>query len=443
MKSRILSVTLIFLFASSSTSFAQAPTTAEVNALKTEIDALKADYEKRIQALETQLQEIQAQMLQIAPETAEGAAPPPATVPTTPGALNPAISVIGNFVGRAEDKKVFNEDRERIDNNFNLREAEIDMRVPVDPFADGVLIMSLESETPGKFSADIEEGYVNVKKLPFMQSPLGMKFQVGRFRPAFGKFNTLHTHDLPTTMRSLATQEFLGGEGFISQGLSTDFFVPTPWDENSSLNARIQVLGGGDIAISPQSSNRLAYLGNLRWFKTFAGTNNLELAWSSYLHPGRRGETPMARLHGIDFMYRWKPFRQGEWKSYLLGGEFMFSDRPHPGAAEPADVALNLTNPEETSRRPYGTSVFTQWQFDRRKYAGLRWDYTTTLVDPTKQRRSLTPYLSYYFSEFLRLRLNYERRWSDILAENKRDSVFVELNWIFGSHPPEPFWVNK
>lgn len=151
----------------------------------------------------------------------------------------------------------------------------------------------------------------------------------------------------------------------------------------------------------------------------------------------------MARLHGLDFLYRWKPFRQGEWKSYLLGGEFMFSDRAHPNAAEPADVARNLSHIEETNRRPYGASVFTQWQLDRRKYAGVRWDYTTTVADPTLQRKSLTPYLSYYFSEFLRLRLNYERRWSDILTENKRNSVFVELNWIFGSHPPEPFWVNK
>ena len=205
--------------------------------------------------------------------------------------------------------------------------------------------------------------------------------------------------------------------------------MPTPWDENSSLNARVQVLSGGDIAVSPASSSRLAYLGNLRWFKTISGTHNAEIAWSSYLHPGRRNETPMARLHGIDFMYRWKPFRQGEWKSYLLGGEFMFTDR--------------VKTPEETRRRPYGATVFTQWQFDRRKYAGVRWDYVTTLADPSMQRRSLTPYLSYYFSEFLRLRLNYEHRWSDLVAENKRNSVFLELNWIFGSHPPEPFWVNK
>lgn len=422
MSSRVLSFVLI-LFTLSGPVLAQTPP-ADVNALRAQIDALKADYEKRIKDLETQVEQLQTQMLQVTPEPA-AAAPPVAAAPLSPGVLNPAISVIGNFVGRIDDKKVFTEDGGRIDNNLNLREAEIDMRVPVDPYADGVLIISLESETPGKFTSDVEEGYVNIKKLPFMSSPLGLKFQVGRFRPAFGKSNTLHTHDLPTTMRSLPTEEFLGEEGFISQGVSADFFVPTPWDENSSLNARLQVLSGGDIAISPQSNNRLAYLGNLRWFKTFAGTHNAEVAWSSYLHPGRRGETPMARLHGVDFMYRWKPFRQGEWKSYLLGGEFMFTGRP--GDAQ----------------RPYGGTVFTQWQLDRRKYAGVRWDYTKTASDPTGQRRSLTPYFSYYFSEFLRLRLNYERRWSDIREEHKRDSVFVELNWIFGAHPPEPFWVNK
>jgi len=429
MKLRFLALLFLLFLWNNVNGFAQTPTTADVNTLRAQIDALKADYEKRIQALETQLQEIQTQMLQFGPDSSAAGPAAPPTVPTSLGALNPAISVIGNFVGRIDDQKVFTEPGVRIDNRPNLREAELDLRAPVDPYADGVLIVSLESEVPGRFTADVEEGYVNVKKLPFMPSPLGMKFQVGRFRPAFGKFNTLHTHDLPTTMRSLVTQEFLGEEGFISQGVSTDFFVPTPWDDNSSLNARFQVLTGGDIAVSPESNNRLAYLGNLRWFKTFAGTNNVEIAWSSYLHPGRRGEAPMARLHGLDFFYRWKPFRQGEWKSYLLGGEFMFSD--------------HITTPEETRRRPIGGTVFTQWQFDRRKYAGMRWDYASTLADPTMQRRSLTPYLSYYFSEFLRLRLNYEHRWSDLVAENKRNSVYLELNWIFGSHPPEPFWVNK
>ncbi len=422
------SVAIVFLVLAlfQTTLFAQAPQNPDVAALRQQLETLKADYEKRIKALEDQLEEIQTKMLQM-PE-AETAAAPAAAVPasqTSFGALNPAISVAGNFVARADNQKVFNENGDRIDNRMNLREAEIDMRVPVDPYADAVLITSLESEKPGEFNVDVEEGYVNIKKLPFVETPLGLKFQVGRFRPSFGKFNTLHTHDLPTTFRSLPTEEFLGEEGFVSQGLSTDFFVPTPWDDNESLTAKLQVLTGGDIAASPDDHNRLAYLGNLRWFKTVEGSNNLEAGWSTYIHPGS-ATSPIVRLHSIDYMYRWKPFRQGEWKSYLLGGEFMFSD----------------TN-AASGKRPYGNSVFTQWQFDRRKYAGVRWDYTTTLSDPNLLRKSITPYLSYYFSEFLRFRINYEHRWSSLVSENKRNSVFLELNWIFGSHPPEPFWVNK
>ena len=399
--------------------------------LRAELDRLRTDYERRIDELGAQMEDLQIQMLRAGSDTepiVAASAPPQVSY----NSLNPAISVVANFLARGDSRKVFIDDSTRVDNRFNLRETELDLRVPVDPFADAVLIMSLESETPGEFEVGVEEGYVNIKKLPFMESPLGLKFQVGRFRPAFGKFNLLHTHDLPTSFRSLPTQEFLGEEGFIQQGVSADFFVPSPWSLNTSLNARLQVLSGGDIAVSPESRNKLAYVGNLHWFQTLGDAHTAEVGWSSYWHPGN-DDGPIARLHALDFSYRWKPLRQGQWRSYLLGGEFMFSDRPSVGRAADSGSA----------NRPFGATVFTQWQLDRRKYVGVRADYTKSLADPDLQRRSLTPYLSYYFSEFLRLRLNYEHRWSDFLDEDGRNSVFVELNWIFGAHPPEPFWVNR
>src|SRR4029453_14270754 len=112
---------------------------ATLRTLKAQIDELKADYEKRIQGLETQLEEIQKQLLQAAPESVvePTSQPDGKMVQTIPGALNPAISVVGNFVGRIDNGKVFNSDLDRIDNKMNLREAEIDMRVPIDPYADG------------------------------------------------------------------------------------------------------------------------------------------------------------------------------------------------------------------------------------------------------------------------------------------------------------------
>ncbi|MGH9428869.1 MAG: hypothetical protein ACRD2L_21495, partial [Terriglobia bacterium] len=169
-----------------------------------------------------------------------------------------------------------------------------------------------------------------------------------------------------------------------------------------------------------------------------------ELGWSQYLHPSGN-QAASANMDGIDFLYRWKPLRQGEWKSYLIGGEWIRAHRSYPEALEPIDVsrAIDAGLLLPGTGKPKGYSVFTQWQFDRRKYAGLRWDQTATLFNPSVQRRSLTTYFSYYFSEFLRFRINYEHRWSDVSTEDRRNSVFLELNWVFGSHPPEPFWVNK
>jgi hypothetical protein len=58
--------------------------------------------------------------------------------------------VVSNFLGGRTNQKVFLDGTPtRIDNTFNLREAEIDMRVPVDPYADAVLITAFESEVPG------------------------------------------------------------------------------------------------------------------------------------------------------------------------------------------------------------------------------------------------------------------------------------------------------
>lgn len=421
---------------------------AGLEEVKAQIGALKAEYEKRIKDLENQVEQLQTQMLQAAPET-EGAgqavAPVVSTPQSIPGALNPAIAVVGNLVGRIDNSKVFSEDGTRIDNKMNLREAEVDFRVPIDPYADGVLIAAIGSDVPGSYSVDIEEGYFNLKKLPFLdRPPLGLKFKIGRFRPYFGQFNILHTHDLPQTFRSLPTEEFLGPEGFNQNGISSNFFIPTPWDKNSSLDATLEVITGGDVAISPSLNSRMAYLGHLRWYKTIKEAHNVNLGWSTYYHPSGNQVTAVT-LNGIDFTYRWKPLRQGEWKSYILGGELMLAPHAFPQAAEPVEVAqaIDVLGILPGHGKPRGISVFTQWQFDRRKYAGVRWDSTDTAFNPGFQRHSITPYFSYYLSEFLRFRINYEHRWSDFFTEDGRNSVYMELNFVFGAHPPEPFWVNK
>ena len=75
-----------------------------LQAIQNQIQSLKAEYEKRIKDLEEQVAALQVQILRGAPEaapaTAAQAAPPPA--PLLPGALNPAMTVVGNFLGRGD-----------------------------------------------------------------------------------------------------------------------------------------------------------------------------------------------------------------------------------------------------------------------------------------------------------------------------------------------------
>ena len=76
-------------------------------------------------------------------------------------------------------------------------------------------------------------------------------------------------------------------------------------------------------------------------------------------------------------------------------------------------------------------------------FAGLRGDWVQAIDDDRLDRWAVHPYLSYYLTEFLRVRVAFEHRWSDLAHEDGRDTLLTELNFLFGSHPPEPFWVNR
>src|SRR5262249_8481052 len=140
--------------------------------------------------------------------------------------------------------------------------------------------------------------------------------------------------------RPLPIQEFLGEEGFNANGVAANFFLPS-FSQNSTLSASADVLTGGNIAISPDLSARIAYLGHLLWYHTLNDANSIQLGFSTYYHPAS-SDVQEADFYGSDFLYRWKPIRQGEWKSFLLGGELFWARKAYPDAQESPDVALSI-----------------------------------------------------------------------------------------------------
>jgi hypothetical protein len=387
------------------------------------------DLQKRIDELERkhadEIEDLRDEIDKLAEEAAETRRREQAPAQQTLSIFNPAITVFGNFLYRSDDAPVFVDDdpaADRIDDRFSLREMEIDMRAPIDPWADGVLIAAFEAETPGEFEASIEEGYVVLKKLPFLDSsPAGLKVEAGRFRPAFGRFNTIHLHDLPAPTYPRALRTFLGTEGFSADGISGQFFLPSP-GEKDVLDATVQLVDGGNIAVAPDGdSSNLAALGHVKWFRDLAPGQDLELGTSAW--------TSMAEnnLYGLDATYRWKPFAAGEWKSFLFGAELYQADLgdgthdPHPG----------------------GFDLWSQYQLDRNVYVGVRYGQADDLEDQSLVTQTVGAFLTYYTSEFLRFRFGLEHSESDVAELDGVDTAFLELNFIYGSHPAEPYWVNR
>src|SRR5215831_12197021 len=215
------------------------------------------DQEDRIKDLERRLAETEKKQAQTTSAN-------PFTV------LNPRMTVSGDFLWRVDDKKVYtNNDPingDRIDDTINMREVELDLRASVDPFVDAVAVISVGSEVPGVFDIEVEEFYAVIKSLPlpFWETPpLGTQIKVGRFRTEFGMNNKSHTHDLPQTDRPLVIEEFLGVDGQVANGISTQSFLPSPGD--TALELTLQLLNGGSAPIAEQN-NRLSYLANLNFF---------------------------------------------------------------------------------------------------------------------------------------------------------------------------------
>jgi len=350
--------------------------------------------------------------------------------------LNPRMTVSGDFLWRTDDKKVYVDripTNDRIDDTINMREVEMDLRASVDPFVDAVAVISVSSEVPGQFGIEVEEFYAVIKSLPlpFWETPpLGTKIKVGRFRTQFGLNNISHTHDLPQSDRPLVIEEFLGPDGMNANGISTTSFLPSPGD--TALELTLQALQGGSANVA-QDNNQLCYLGNLNWFVPLGDEHSVNASAIGFYGVNSEAEHHQDVVSSLDVLYKWKPLRQGEYQSFLLGGQMIYArhefDDPVSGVGE--------------RTHPFGYTVWAQYQFSAQLYGGVRWDQTDMLTNDREHRLKVSPYFTWYTSEFFRARFTYEHTWSDDPVEAGLDSFFVELVVVFGAHPPEPFWVNK
>ncbi len=407
----------------------------ELAQLRAQFDSLKAlqqmpssDIDEAIDnlalRLEKRLQELEKKIDAIARSTA-------------PVVFNPRTTAFINFAARRDNRDVFDEEGiAEISSRPFLRSIEIDMRAPVDPYAEAIVILAIEDEAGQGFAIDPEEAYGILKRLPILESaPLGLKVRLGKFRAPLGTMNKIHMHDLPWTTRPLVVSKLMGTEhgdffesGYAPVGVDFDFFLPNPIP-GSTLEMNLGIVRGGELRVSQgHPGARTGYIGRLNLSADWNNEHLLVLGGSGY----REKDLSSTTLFGFDLTYKWAPAENRTAKSFVAGGEWYSAKHEYD------DPVFGLF-----SQRPSGWFTYAQYQLSYWWYLGARYDWVKEPSDDRLVTRSWSSYLSYYTTEFLRLRAGIEQRQSDVPGFEKLTSLNFEINFVFGSHPVEPYWVNR
>ncbi len=371
-------------------------------------------------------------------------------------ALNPKISLIGDFVANAGPMA------DSSANQIGLRETELGFQAEVDPYARADFFASFANDETPSF----EEGYVALLSLPW-----GLRGRGGKFRANFGRLNSTHPHEYSQVSTPLVLAEFLGSDGLKDVGAEvTRAFAPwgiyTEWtyallnglgkSENSDpATTTVTDSDGNKVAVQVYQKNsatqrqvrNFAHVSRLRAYFDFSDAMNIDWGISGLLHnPKEMKETRMAAL---DVTLRWKPLQQGTFRSAIWRTEAIYSDRKLPRQTSVVTGAVTAYEKQLYRRGIYSYVEFApikRWKF------GLRGDYvespeaantTLTLQDGSSRTvesaitRALSPTVTFIWSEFNRLRAEYQYKVAP--GDDVEHRLFLQWTIILGPHGAHPF----
>ena len=385
--------------------------------------------EERIKSLEAEVQALKSQQTAAAVPQAAPAQPVPMPVAaaqplpqdTTPlggaggaaaKALNPDISVIGDFLGAIGNPAG------RPTPSLEMHETEVAFQEVIDPYARADFFISF-----GEQGVTLEEGYIT-----FTSLPAGLQLKVGKMRAAFGKVNTLHNHVMPWTDRPLVTTNLVGGEdGIDDTGFSVARLIPNKLIFLEATGQAFEGTSGNGLYTSSQRSD-LTYVGHLRAYKDITDNTNLDFGFSISHGHNNSGVVDgddvgrfTTQLYGGDATIRWKPLQRSVYHSFVGRSEFVWSSRNQPSGTQDAK----------------GFFVSADYQLARRWYVGGRYDRSgrPDAASVTDSGQSLI--LSYFPSEFSQIRGQYRR--TDYGVGPTANEFLFQFQFAIGAHGAHPF----
>lgn len=405
---------------------------ALVDSLRLEVERLRGEGET--EAAGDALAELRAAAAAAA-AAGGAAAPDPDEEPEFVGrqrslqALNPEISVNSDVFGHV-NKDDTGED------NFFAREFEISIISSLDPYSRAKVFLSRhvaggeiaafegghedEHEEGGGFS--VEEGYIEWVGLPG-----GVGLKLGRFFQQFGQLNRWHSHALPFQSRSLPHIAFLGEESLGQTGASVHWLAPFG-GAVGTYEATLEVTRRENEALFGESGG-VSVLGHVNGFWNLSTSVDLDLgvSWIG----GSYADEDIERdrnLVGVEAALNWRPPGRSRYRGVMVRGGVMVLNGLVPHEGEPLPAA----------DRAVGIWSLAEVRLSQNWLVGGRFDRTENPHDPDETAWLASPTLTWWQSEFVRLRAEYDLIGRSF--ETVREGRFLfQVTFAMGPHKHETY----
>jgi type II secretory pathway pseudopilin PulG len=468
---------------------AGAQETNQVEQLKQQLQQLQMNLETMRKEQQAQIDELTRKLEALTgKQNAPATRPPAASVPTNPPAgalsapspaaawspaqpitltragsayLNISFDVLTDVGGSTEadpSKQLELGDHDPGNNGFSLPNAEIALDGAVDPYFKGFGNIAFKLDHNDETSVELEEAYALTTDLP-----ADLQAKAGQFYAAFGRQNPQHPHQWAFVDEPLILNRTLGPDGLRNIGAQLSWLAPTPFYTEASVAV---YNGQGETAFSFRNPGEdvdgvlrfhgretidrtlrgpgdLLYVPHLTTSFDLTDQQTLVAGVSAAFGPNDTGSRERTQIYGADLYWKWKPAN--------AHAGFPFVSWQTEAAYQIFDAAANLTNPPPQltslpaeTLRDWGFYSQVLWGFKERWVAGLRGEYVDGnpgAYDPwdvyRNQRTRVSPALTYYPSEFSKLRLQFNYDHGRLFGDQY--SVWLQFEFLLGAHGAHKF----
>jgi type II secretory pathway pseudopilin PulG len=344
---------------------------------------------------------------------------------------------------------------------FTVQGVEANFAGAIDPYFRGNANVVFQMDSGGESFLELEEAWLETISLP-----ANLQVRAGQFLTDFGRINTQHPHSWAFVDATLANGRFLGPDGLRNPGVRLSWLVPTPFyselflsvqnSQGETAHSFRNDNGSEPLFGRPAGQNDVKSFGDLLFAPRYAAsfdlsdTQTLLAGASAAFGPNGSGGDTDTQIYGVDLFWKWKPvnhhggFPFVSWQTEALLRRYQ-AGATSEGSYDAGTGGVDL--PRETLT-DWGFYSQFAWGFRKDWVAAFRGDYVTRAGkadyerilgdDPDRVPRwRLSPNLTWYPSEFSKLRLQYN--YDDRRQLGEDHSVWLQYEFSLGAHAAHKF----